>query len=163
MKKIYLVLSLLLFAFIINSCSSSKQARSYKKAIDGNWQLQTIVTESILGKFKAQLFDEADFNCFIGSSWSFNNRNSLGTYTIFKNGDECVSLKRNIRWSVYEASATEPKLLQFKRLDDKYKAIDDGGGFRFTIMQLDKQNMKLRSDITFEGREVAFIYNFVKN
>ena len=69
----------LLIIFFFAACSSSKQARIYKRTIDGNWQLQTIATESIQGKFKAQLFEEADFNCFIGSSWSFNDHNSLGS------------------------------------------------------------------------------------
>lgn len=163
MKKASIIFNLVLIAFIFASCSSSKQARTYKKTIDGNWQLQTVVTEKIPGKFKAQLFNEADFACFIGSSWSFNDRNSLGTYTINKNANECASIKRNIRWSVYEATSADPKLLQFKRLDDKYKEVDDGGGFRFTILQLDDNSMQLRSDITFEGKPASFIYNFVRN
>ena len=153
----------LLIIYFFAACSSSKQARVYKRTIDGNWQLQTIVTESIQGKFKAQLFEEADFNCFIGSSWSFNDHNSLGSYTISKNGNECAAIKRNIRWSIYEATAADPKLLQFKRLDDKYKQVDDGGGFRFTVLQLDENNMKLRSDIIFEGKQASFVYNFVRN
>ena len=163
MKRASLLFNLILIVFLLASCSSSKQARVYKRTMDGNWQLQTIVTESIPGKFKAQLFSEADFNCFVGSNWSFNDRNSLGTYTINKNGNECAAIKRNIRWSIYEATAAEPKLLQFKRLDDKYKEIDEGGGFRFTVLQLDDKVMKLKSDITFEGRPASFIYNFVRN
>lgn len=163
MKRAKLIFSLIMVAFIFASCSSSKQARTYKKTIDGNWLLQTVVTEKIPGKFKAEFFNEADFNCFIGSSWSFNDRNSLGTYTINKNANECASIKRNIRWSVYEATAADPKLLQFKRLDEKYKDIDDGGGFRFTIVKLDDSSMQLRSDVNFEGKPVSFIYNFVRN
>lgn len=162
MKRPKLIFSLIMVACFFASCSSSKQARTYKKTIDGNWLLQTIVTEKISGKFNAAFFNEADFNCFIGSSWNFNDRNSLGTYTINKNGNECAFIKRNIRWSVYEAAAADPKLLQFKRLDEKYRDIDDGGGFRFTILKLDNNSMQLRSDITFEGKPVSFIYNFVR-
>ncbi|MEP7163443.1 MAG: DUF5004 domain-containing protein [Ferruginibacter sp.] len=163
MKRASLLFNLIIIVFLLASCSTSKQARVYKRTIDGNWQLQTITTESIPGKFKAQLFNEADFNCFVGSSWSFNDHNSLGTYTIQKNANECVAVKRNIRWSIYEATASEPKLLQFKRLDDKYKEIDEGGGFRFTVLQVDDNTMKLRSDITFEGKPASFVYNFVRN
>lgn len=162
MKKACLAFNLVLTIFLFISCSSSKQARTYKKIIDGNWQLQTVVTESIPGKFKALLFNEADFNCFIGTSWSFNDHNNLGTYSINKNGNECAAIKRNIRWTIYEATG-EPKLLQFKRLDDKLKEIDDGGGFRFSIVKLDNNTMQLRSDITFEGRPASFVYNFVRN
>lgn len=152
------VLTILIFS----SCSTSKEARTYKKTIDGNWQLQTVVTEGITGKIKAQIFNEEDFNCFVGSTWNFNSNNSLGSYNISKNGNECVAIKRDIRWSIYEAP-NEPKLLQFKRLDAKLKEIDEGGGFRFTILQADNTSMKLRSDITFEGRPASFIYNFVRN
>ena len=99
--------------------------------------MQTVVTEGIMGKIKAQVFNEADFNCFVGSSWHFNAHNSLGTYTISANANECAAIKRDIRWSVYEPSGAA-KQLQFKRLDNKLKEIDpNSGGFRFTIIQAD--------------------------
>jgi len=162
MKKTNIVVNLFIIICLLASCSSSKEARTYKKTIDGNWQLQTIVTEGIMGKVKVQLFNEADFNCFVGSSWSFNSYNSLGVYTIAKNANECDAVKRNIRWSIYEAK-DEPKLLQFKKLDDKLKQVDNGEGFRFTIIQLDNNTMQLRSNITFENKPASIIYNFVRN
>lgn len=162
MKKTSFVLSLFVVIAILASCSSSKEARTYKKTIDGNWQLQTVVTEGIMGKVKVQLFNEADFNCFVGSNWSFNDRNSLGAYSISKNGNECAAVKRDIRWTIYEAP-NEPKLLQFKRLDEKLKTMDDGAGFRFTILQLDNNTMQLRSSITFENKPASLLFNFVRN
>ena len=162
MKKANLIFNLLIIIYLLASCATSKEARTYKKTIDGNWQLQTVVTEGIMGKVKVQLFNEAEFNCFVGSSWSFNQNNSLGTYDISKNGNECVAVKRNIRWTIYEATG-EPKLLQFKRLDDKLKVMDDGDGFRFTIVKLDKNTMQLKSNITFETKPAALVYNFIRN
>lgn len=162
MKKAFIILMLIIICFLLASCTMSKEARGYRKTIDGNWQLQTVATEGIMGKVKVQLFNEADFNCFIGSNWNFNNGNSLGTYSITKTANECVAVTRNIRWSIYETK-DEPKLLQFKRLDDKLKVMDDGNGFRFTIVQLDGNTMKLKSAITFENRPAAIVYNFVKN
>ena len=163
MKKLSLLIGTFLAVLIISSCSSSKEARTYKKTVDGNWQLQTITTEGITGKIKAQVLDEADFNCFVGSMWSFNKSNSLGYYNIAKNGGECVAIKRFIRWSVFE-DGTAPKQLQYKRLDDKYNDLDAGkAGFRFTILRLDATNMQLKSDITFEGRPASVTYNFVRN
>ena len=162
MMKPKTIFNLFVIALMLASCTASKEARTYKKTINGNWQLQTVVSEGIMGKIKAQVFNEADFNCFIGSLWNFNANNSLGSYTIAKNAGECVAIKRNIRWSIFEEK-DQPKLFQFKRLDDKLKEIDEGGGgFRFTIVLLDKNTMQLRSDITFEGRPAAFIYNFVR-
>lgn len=162
MKRAALIFDIILLILLFASCASSKEARNYRKTIDGNWQLQTVVSEGIKGNVKTQLFNEADFNCFIGSTWNFNNYNSLGNYTIMQNANECASVKRNVRWSVYEAK-DQPKLFQFKRLDDKLKEIDaNSGGFRFTILKLDDKNMQLKSDLNFEGKPAAFIYNFVK-
>ncbi len=163
MKKNSLLLSLLLVALIMGSCSTSKEARNYKNNIDGNWQLQTVVTEGIIGKVKSQILNEADVNCFIGSGWTFNRNNNLGSYTINQNAGECVGVTRNLRWSIYEAK-DQPKLFQFKKLDSKLKEIEEGNaGYRFTILQLDNTTMKLRNDLLFEGKQVSFIYNFVKN
>jgi hypothetical protein len=161
-RRVFIILSLIIISFLLTTCLASKEARTYKKTIDGNWQLQTVVTEGIMGKVKVQLFNEADLNCFPGSTWNFNDGNSLGTYNIAKNTNECTAVVRNIRWSIYETKG-EPKLLQFKRLNDKLKVMDDGNGFRFTIIQLDKNAMQLKSAITFENRPAAVIYNFSRN
>lgn len=163
MKRTNLLFSSVIVIMLFASCATSKEARSYKNSINGHWQLQTVVTEGITGKVKAQVFNEADFNCFVGSSWSFNQNNSLGSYSIAKNAGECVAIKRDIRWSIYEATGKQ-KLLQFKRLDGKLKEIDEaGGGYRFTIVKIDNSSMQLKNDIIFEGRPASFIYNFVKN
>ena len=165
MKKINFILGLAVTVLFI-SCSASKEARNYSKQINGKWQLQTVVSEGIAlaSQTKAKLLNEADLNCFVGSSWTFNNNNSLGTYTINQNGGECVAVKRYVRWSFYE-SAGQPPLLQFKKVDDKYyKDIEEGHvGYRFTVLQLDNNTMKLRNDVTFEGKPASFIYNFVRN
>jgi len=162
MKQTSILFSLLVASTILLSCSSSKQARAYRADVDGNWQLQTISTEGISGKIKTQILNEADMSCFIGSSWSFNQNNSMGSYTINVNGGECASVKRDIRWSIYEAP-NEPKLFQFKKLDANLKEIEEGNaGYRFTILELNVQNMRLRNDITFEGKQASIIYNFIK-
>ncbi len=129
--------------------------------MDGNWQLKTIVSEGVSGKVKTQLFNEADFDCFIGSTWNFNNENNMGNYTI-PNATECAAIKRNISWSIYE-SKDQPKLLQYKRLDDNLNEIDENsGGYRFTILQLNNTSLQLRSDVNLDGKPAALIYNFVK-
>ena len=161
MPRISYFLPFVIVLFLLSGCATSKEARSYKKLIDGKWQLETISTEGIAGKIKVQLFNEQDLNCFLGSTWSFNERNSLGNYTISKNGNECAALNRNMRWSVYEAK-DEPKLLQFKRLDNNLKVMDNGDGFRFTIIQSNNSSMQLKSSITFENKPAWVIYNFIK-
>ncbi len=162
MKKLSLIISTLLIVFIITSCSTSKEARTLKKTVVGNWQIKSISTEGITGKIKAQVLDEAEFNCFIGSTWRFDKYNNLGFYEISKNGAQCVAIKRNIRWSIFE-EAGAPKMLQYKRVDAKYKDMDEvKAGFRFTILQLTDTGMQLKSDAPFEGKTASFIYNFVR-
>jgi len=146
---------------LLTSCSASKEGRGIKKTINGNWVLQTITTEGITGVAKTKVFNEAEFGCFIGSEWNFISNNSMGSYTIVDTKKECPSIKRFIRWSVYEPKDL-PKEFQFKRLDDKKDPMDDNNGFRLKIAQLEKNEMRLRSEITVEGRPAAMIYNFVR-
>jgi hypothetical protein len=161
MKLLNRSLIIIIFAISFCSCSVSKEARSMKKDINGNWVLQTITTEGIAGVTKTKIFNEAEFGCFIGSEWDFISNNSMGSYTIVDKRKECPSIKRFIRWSIYEPEGAA-KEFQFKRLDDKKNAMDDGAGFRLTVTQLDDTQMKLRSDITFAGQPTVLIYNFVK-
>lgn len=146
----------------IFSCSVSKQANSMKSKINGNWMLQTITTEGITGKVTAQIFNEASFKCFVGSSWKFSSNNSLGSYNINASGTECGSISRAIRWSVYEPKGAAREF-QFKRLDEKRNPMDGDEGFRLEIADLTTTSMQLKSHIIFEGKPAAYVYNFVKN
>jgi hypothetical protein len=164
MKKLSLICIAIVLMVTIDACSNSKEARTDKRTVNGTWLLQTVTTEGITGKIKAQILDEADYICFENSSWKFNQNTSLGSYEITKNGGECVAKKQNIRWSIFEEKGV-PIRLQYKRVDAKfYKDIDEGkAGFRFTIVSLNKTSMQLKSEITFEGKPAYFIYNFTKN
>ncbi len=164
MKKLSLISSAFILIVLIYACSSSKEARTDKRTVNGTWVLQSVTTEGIIGKIKAKILDEADYNCFENSTWKFNQNTSLGSYEITKNGVECVAKKQNIRWSIFEEKGV-PIRLQYKRVDAKYyKDIDEEkAGFRFTIVSLDKTAMQLKSEITFEGKQAYFMYNFTKN
>jgi hypothetical protein len=152
---------LLLFAATFNACSVSKEARSIKRNINGNWVLETVTTEGITAVVKTKVFNEADLACFIGSEWNFIANNSMGSYTLVDKSKNCTPVKRFIRWSVYEP-ADAAKEFQFKRLDDKKNAMDNGDGYRLTVTEYSDTNLKLKSDIVFESRTVSIIYNFVK-
>jgi hypothetical protein len=154
-----LITALAMVAFA--SCSVSKEARSIKKNINGNWILQTVTVEGITGVVKTTVFNEADLACFIGSEWNFISNNSMGSYTLVDKSKNCTQVKRFIRWSIYEP-ADAAKEFQFKRLDDKKNAMDNGDGYRLTVTEHGDNSFKLRSDIVFDGRNSAIIYNFVK-
>lgn len=158
---IHRVLWIMLIALSFSACSVSKEARSMKRDINGDWVLQTITTEGITGVAKTTIFNEAEFGCFIGSEWNFISNNSMGSYTIIDKSKDCVPLKRFIRWSIYEPQDL-PKQFQFKRLDDKKNAMDNGDGYRLMVTEVDNGHMKLRSELVFAGHAGAIIYNFVK-
>ena len=161
MKLLKYMLGIVIIAAGLTACSVSRQARSLKKSIDGSWTLQTANTEGITEKFAAKVFNEADLNCFIGSSWDFVSNNSTGTYSLVGGTNGCSTLKRSIRWSIYE-SKDAPKEFQFKRLDEKNNPMDDDNGFRLSLTMPDDNTMQLRSAITFEGKPGFIVYNFVK-
>jgi hypothetical protein len=152
---------LLILAGLFTACASSKQSRAMKNSINGNWILQTINTEGTSVKFTAKVFNEADLNCFIGSNWSFNANNSLGSYTLITSTPGCNGTQRAIRWTLVEA-ADNTMQFQFKRLDEKRKPMDDNNGFRCGLTMADANTMQLKSAFTIEGNVGSIIYNFVK-
>ncbi len=161
MKLLNYSFGLLITIGLLTACSVSKQGRTMKKTIDGEWVLQTINTEGINSKFTAKVFNEADLNCFVGSSWNFVSNNSTGSYTLVGGTKGCATLQRNIRWSIYEPKDA-PKEFQFKRLDENKKPMDDNNGFRLSVTMLDDNTMQLKSAITFEGKPGNIVYNYVK-
>ena len=80
MKNLQMILVGFTMLLTISACSVSKEATSMKQKINGNWLLETITTEGIEGKVTAIIFNEASFNCFVGSSWNFVANNSSGNY-----------------------------------------------------------------------------------
>ena len=164
MKRIYSICSMGVIVVLLSfltACSVSKEGRSMKKTINGDWTLQTINVEGINSKFTAKVFNEADFNCFIGSNWNFISNNSMGSYTLAVNSTSCPAVTRLIRWSVYEPKDAEREF-QFKRLDDKKDPMDDNNGYRLSVTSLSDDAMQLKSSISFEGKPGSIIYNFVK-
>lgn len=157
------LLSILFSALLLGtiSCKTSKEARSIRTTVKGSWTVTDVRISGTNGKFKAKVFGEADYSCFIGSQWNFNTSTSIGTYSL-GTGAACSVITRKIRWSIYEIKG-EPKQLQFKRLNEKEKDIDDGNGYRLTINSISQNNMEVQSELIFEGKPIQIIYNFSKN
>ena len=151
---------IILFSFF-TACSVSKQAQTQKQIINGDWTLESINVEGLTGLFNTKVFNEANSNCFIGSSWHFFANTSSGTYNLPGATNGCVATSRNIKWSIYEPK-NEQKKFQFKRLDDNGRSMDDNSGFRLTIVSLTAANMQLTSDITVENKPSKVVYNFMK-
>ncbi len=161
MRKILSFILVAILVISISSCAGSKAAQKNEQNINGTWQLETIVSEGISGNYKADIFNEEDFNCFVGSTWQFKKSNNLGSYTISKNGGNCVSVQRNFRWSTTSQDGAADHF-QFKRLTENLKAMDDGAGFVFKILQSTNSILQLKSEFSFEGKPAAFVFNFVR-
>ncbi len=163
MKRL-IIYNLSIFVVIssfFSACSGTKEARSIKNTINGDWLLQTITIEGNNSILNAKVFNEADNNCFIGSSWNFISNNGKGSYSLPSAKGGCVGLTRKIRWTIYEPAGEEKKF-QFKRIDDKNNPLDDNNGYRLTVGLLTDNSMQLQSTISYNGLPVRIIYNFVK-
>jgi hypothetical protein len=161
MKILNYCFTLLIITVLFTACATSKQSRLMKDTINGNWILQTVNTEGTSVQFTAKVFNEADLNCFIGSNWSFNANNSLGSYTLTSSTPGCIALQRSIRWTLVEASDGSLKF-QFKRLDDNRKPMDDNNGYRCSLTMADNNTMQMKSAFMLEGKAGNIIYNFIK-
>ncbi|MEZ4971200.1 MAG: lipocalin family protein [Flavobacteriaceae bacterium] len=156
-----LVFTLLLATGFVTSCSISKAARQDRSVLSGNWILNSVSYEGGQGKFRSVLFNDSDASCFEGSTWFFRNNNSTGSY-ILGNGANCDGAERFIRWSVLERPGMTSQL-QFKFIDDKYKDISGGLGYRLDIEQLNEQLLRMTSKVAVEGQPLTVVYEFIKN
>ena len=145
---------------LLISCSSSKELRQMDRKINGNWIMQTIVTEGTTGKPKDKIFNEADFGCFIGSEWKFN-RDNKGSYMLVDKQKDCPAITRNISWSFTE-TPNSPETITVKRFDDNNNVMNDGPGIILTVNELNKTTMKLKADVIIDGHSAGIIYNFVR-
>ncbi len=148
-------------SFLFTACAGSKEARTMKKAIDGRWHLETMAIEGDNSILNVKVFNEADYKCFIGSSWNLVGNNGKGTYSLMESNSGCAMVTRNIRWTIYEPAGEEKKF-QFKRLDENNNPLDEDNGYRLTISSLTDSSMRLVSPITYNNRQVNIIYNFLK-
>ena len=159
--KIFTSIAFCISCIFFTACSGSKVARTMEKTIRGDWILTAILIEGNNSILNTKLFNEADNNCFTGSSWNFISSNGMGSYTLQPGVGDCTALTRKIRWSIYEP-AGEEKRFQFKRLDDKNNPLDDNNGYRLTVVSLTETSMQLKSTITYKNKPVAITYNFLK-
>lgn len=161
-KRATIFIQALLIVVLLNSCSSGRMLKNFARDISGTWELKTIVTEGITEKVTLQLFNETDFQCFIGSRWKFDEQG--GSYTISSSLGTvpCSLISRAFHWTLYGAK-DKPSLLVLKRLDAEMREIDPSYiGYILLVKEIGARQMSLRSDITYNGKPAALIYNFIK-
>ena len=161
-------LNLLMIAFIsitiFAACSGSKTAAvpaASRNDLRGNWTLND-VTVTGLGKYdevKIQVFDDADVNCFKGSTWALPN-NNYGSYTLNNSGAGCTSGIRNIVWGYRQENGET--LFTFKKLQEGVKAKNIEEGYKLKIVSATSDAMVLQSQVMFENKTLTLNYQFSK-
>ena len=150
-------------AVVCISCTSSKKttASVSRDELKGTWQLDDITYEGLpqSQKVKLTLLDEGSETCLKGSRWVLPN-NGNGSYTINSNDQGCAPGQRNIVWS-YRVESDQP-IFQFKKLPGGVKAKDVAEGYKFSVVDATDANLKLRSDVNFEGSTISISYLFSK-
>jgi len=153
-KNIYSLF--LIFATLFFSCSSSKNASNLKPTrnhLAGNWAI-TNINVDFPGNFKvSQIFDEAPYQDFEGSSWNLI-RNGNGSFTL-SNGT-----KENIYWSIYGNG--DDAQLQFKKLNGM-KPRNVETGYRLMLGPISRETFTAKSIINAGADSTGSItYTFTK-
>ena len=160
MNKVF-SFALCIITLTISSCSANRELSTNAHRITGNWQLNTIISEAIKSETVITLFNEADFRCFIGSSWNFTK--DIASYSISSSSDgRCNKIKRNHTWRLF-INNQKSMLIQLKKLGDNMQEADPGSiGYLFEIITLNSKAMQLRSEIMINGHTGVFLFNFIK-
>ncbi|MEE6186132.1 hypothetical protein [Niabella digestorum] len=156
-KLQFLRLSLFVVILGLSACSTSKSAIAPRKDFVGNWEIISVRVEGAEGKLNITAFDDADLNCFRGSTWYLPS-NGYGSYTI--NNGECPSGARQILWSQrVNGGAT---LFNFKKMDGvrKKDSKDILEGYSLEVTSFEGNSFTLRSPVLFEGKTIYIVYEF---
>ncbi len=159
MRKILVLFATVL---LLVSCSLTKENKEYRQAIDGKWTVDDVTYEGPEGTFNINAFGEGKPECFIGSTWSLNQNNSSGTYTL-PGGADCVSGTKVINWSVYQPNSGL-SYFQYKVIGEE-KAKSVVSGYRLGVDVVSATEMRLRSSNKIEGENENYdiIYHFKRN
>ncbi len=150
-----------LFPTLFIACSSSKDGTAARKEVKGAWTLSSVTFSGITNpdQVKIQLFDDANLDCFAGSTWELPN-NGYGSYTITKTNGGCTPGTRNIIWSYRNENGET--IFQFKKLQEGIKAKKIEDGYKLKIVSATDEKLLMQSMMSFEGKNLTLDYNFVR-
>lgn len=156
MRKLFNISLLLATMFFMASCSSSKNATDMKATtgnLSGKWTISDIVVNVPAGFKVTDVFDEAPYADFKGSTWDLV-RNGKGSFTLM-NGN-----KEDIYWSVKGKGADAQ--FQFKKLMGS-KARNVLDGYHLNLMNISSNGFVARSPLDIGDGQTGYItYTFTK-
>ena len=153
-----LLLAGIVGAALTVSCSTAKTSQTNRAEflkLKGDW---TITSVNYDNNYKVRPFDEnADAQCFVGSTWTLIPNNWTGSYTINGGGD-CPTVIQPIKFEVVNGSE-----FKFKKLLDGTKAKAVVSGYSLNLINQTADQFSLEQNIPADGQNVRVVYNFQKN
>lgn len=152
-------LIILVFTISLVACGTSKNIRTSKKVIKGEWTLSS-VSYSEAGTYNVTLLNDVSKSCFEGSIWQFTPNNNTGNYIINHSG--CAIGTRNFVFTIQEIDP-ETGLYDFliKPTNEKYKS-DINQGFRLKLTSLSAAAMQWQQTASVDGKPFIITMNFNK-
>ena len=155
MKKIIEVSGIIWLSVFIISCSSSGKGTNLKAVntnFAGKWSISNIAVNMPEGFKVTNVFDEAPYTEFQGSTWDLV-RNGNGSFTLI-NGR-----KENINWSIYGKG--NDAQFQFKKLNgQEAKNVEDG--YRLALGAISSNSFTATSTVNTGDSTGTITYTFTK-
>ena len=158
MKKLVLVGMVgALCSVSCNTATKGKIAQDQRAEflqMKGDWQISSVNHDN---NFRIKPFDEnADAQCFVGSTWRLVPNNYTGSYTL-NGGTGCPTLTQPIKFEVVQGN-----VFQFKKIADGTKAKANDAGYTMTLLSQTNDSFSLQQTVPFEGQMVNVVYNFIR-
>ena len=161
MKRIFVIAAILCSSLmVLQSCSTTKNASGTTVAkrsnVTGKWVLNNVSFEGIPSVAVKGLFNEASYQCFVGSTWNFTNSGN-GSYTL-PGGSGCEAKTQTIFWSVSTADQT----FQFKKIYEGEKAKNVTEGYRLVLFSANGDNLILKSPVEYGSGTAYIVLDYTK-
>lgn len=147
--------------FFVSSCTNSKAVADSEKLMRGDWTITNVSVDGIQQSYvDITVFDEANSQCYVGSSWHLVQNNATGNYT-FNAGGDCPSGTTKIKWFVTEGGGES--FFNFKKVYEGERPKNVVDGYKMRVSSNTGSTIVLVQDLMFEGKPISVNYTFQKN
>ncbi len=156
----------ILFIFVFSlsfmySCTNSKAVADSAKLMRGDWTITNVSVNGIEQSYvDITVFDEADTQCYVGSTWHLVQNNATGNYTL-NAGSDCPSGTTKIKWFITEEGGES--YFNFKKIYEGERPKNVVDGYKMRVSANTGSTIVLVQDLMFEGKPISVNYTFQKN
>lgn len=142
---------------LLSSCETAKVAQQnftdFQK-MKGEWQISSVDYDK---NYKVQPFDEnADIQCFVGSTWKLVPNNYTGSYTL-SGASGCPSVVQPIKFEVLNGNQ-----FQFKKIMPGTKAKQNTAGYVMNLVDRTDNTFTLFQSVPAGSENLTITYHFIK-